>query len=57
MLHNLEKECLHVSICVVSLAVPQIRNSRILPKAGLLNHHTETRLELYLQSLPVVLYG
>lgn len=54
MLHNLEKECLHVSICVVSLAVPQIRNSPALPSAGPLNCHTETSLELHLQSLPVV---
>lgn len=31
MPHNLEKECLRASICVVPLAVPQRRNSLTLP--------------------------
>lgn len=57
MLHNLEKECLHIRMCVVSLAVPQRRNSPTLPSAGPLTCHTETSLELHVQSLPVVLFG
>lgn len=48
-LHNLEKECLHVSFCVVSLTAPQRRNSLTLPNAWLLNCNSGTRLELHLR--------
>lgn len=46
MMHNLEKECLNVGICVVSLADLQIRNSWPPCSANIV-----TRLELHIQSL------
>lgn len=56
MLPNLEKECLHVSICVVSLAVPPKKELSDSPSAGFLNCNTGARLGQHSQSLPVIVW-